>query len=158
MLRKSIIKTFVAAVLLSATVAGCMPNINPDTYGAYGAGELHQTVPGVVYSSRVVRVQGGGTGFGAVTGGVLGAVAGCAIGGGRGSIATGVGGAALGALAGNAIENRLSNQWGIEYVIKTCEGSLLTIVQGGPCQFQRGQHVLVVMGNCQSRVIPDPNY
>lgn len=157
MLKKSIIKTLVAAALIGATVTGCAPNINSNSYDMYSAGQINQTIPGVIYSSRIVAV-GGTSGFGAIAGGVMGAVAGSAIGGGRGSILGGVGGAVLGAGLGNAVEGRLNRQWGVEYVVRTCDGAFLTVVQGGPCMYQRGQHVFVIMGDCQSRIIPDPNF
>ena len=62
---------------------------------------------GVVESVAPVRQNGDGTGLGAVTGGVLGAVAGNQVGGGNGKKAMAVLGAVGGGFAGNEVEKRV---------------------------------------------------
>jgi len=153
---KSISKIILAASLVALTVTGCAPSISPNNYGTYSAGQVNNVVKGVVTSARIVNVAGSST-IGTIAGGAIGAIAGSAIGGGRGSILTAIGGGLVGAGLGNAAESRLTARQGIEYVIKTCNGCYVSVVQG-PCpSFQRGQHVMVIYGD-QARVVADPDY
>jgi outer membrane lipoprotein SlyB len=152
------LKMLFVTVLIGATVAGCAPSISPDVYGPCTTCGVSQTIPGVIYSARPVKVQGTPGVAGAIAGGVVGAIAGSAIGGGRGCLLGAVGGTVAGAGLGGLVEQRLTRQWGMEYVVQTESGSLMTVVQGcSQYQFQCGQHVLVIMGP-QPKVIPDPNY
>lgn len=153
---KSITKVLIAASLIGATLVGCAPSISPNSYGPYSTGQVNRTMKGVIYSSRVVTVQGTST-IGTLAGGAVGAIAGSAIGGGRGSILTAIGGGLLGAGVGNVMESKLTTRNAMEYVVKTPCGSYLTVVQGLCPSYQIGQHVLVIFGD-QARIIPDPNY
>lgn len=61
----------------------------------------------------------------------MGATAGSALGGGvRSNIVGAVGGAVIGGIAGAAIESSATKQTGMEYVVETENGNLMTIVQG----------------------------
>lgn len=154
---KFINKTLLAASVVALTLTGCMPSLSPDTYNAYGANQVNPAVKGVVTSVRVVKMEGTNSGVGTLGGGAAGAIAGSTIGAGRGSILAAVGGGLLGAGLGYAAEKRLTCQQGLEYVIRTCGGQYLTIVQGCNPTFQKGQHVMVLYGE-KSRVVPDPDY
>ena len=61
-------------------------------------------------------------------------------------------GAVIGALAGSAIEKGVTNQTGIEYVVKTDNGETLTLVQGPSPAFTVGQKVMVLYGK-RARII-----
>jgi outer membrane lipoprotein SlyB len=52
-------------------------------------------------------------------------------------------------------EDAMTRQTGIEYVVQTENGALLTIVQGPQPAFSITQTVLVIYGN-QARVVADP--
>lgn len=151
---------FLLSVLSLSVLAGCASSLSPDVYTAGNAGQIHRVVKGVVTSSRVVQVTGNsGLGVGGIAGGALGAIAGSEIGGGRGSLAGGIGGALLGGLASNQVQQGLSNQTGVEYVVRLRDKSLISVVQGPTPTFNRGQHVLVQYGaGSRSRVIADPDY
>ena len=119
-----------AVLVMALLMAACTTNISPDTYSVDSVGDVTRSVPGTIISARPVNVEGTNK-VGGLTGAVAGGVAGSAIGGGDRAHALGaIGGAIIGALAGSAIEKGVTNQTGIEYVVKTDSGETLTLVQG----------------------------
>ena len=147
----------IPAVLLLFVLASCKTDFSPDSYEVGSVGTVNRAVEGVIISVREVKIQGN-TGTGAAAGGIAGGVGGAAvIGGGDGASAVvgAIGGALVGALAGNAIEKRSSKQRGYSYVVKTGNGSLLTLVQGADVKLKVGQRVIVEYGP-RSRIIPYP--
>jgi outer membrane lipoprotein SlyB len=154
-----LISYFLFAAVGLFSLVGCAPSLSPNVYSTASAGQVHRVVRGVVVSSRVVRVSNNGNnlGVGALTGGALGAIAGSEVGRGSGSLAAGIGGALLGGLAGNQVENRMSAQTAVEYVVKLRNNCLISVVQGPYPTFNRGQHVLVQYGaGGRAYVIADP--
>lgn len=136
-------------------LGGCMANVSPDTYSVGSVGQVNRTVAGTVVSARSVTIDGT-SGAGGVAGGAAGAVAGSSIGGGGRANALGaIGGAVVGSIAGAAVEQHATRQQGMEYVVQTSNGNLMTIVQGVVPQFAVGQSVLVLYGS-PARVIDDP--
>jgi len=119
-------------------------------------GQVNRTVSATVVSAREVDVAGT-TGVGGSAGTATGAVVGSAAGGNntRGNIVGAIGGAVVGGLAGAAIESNATKQKGMEYVVETENGNLMTIVQGTDPIFVAGQKVLVLYGS-PSRLIADP--
>lgn len=137
---------------MALMMAACTTNISPDTYSVDSVGDVTRSVPGVVISARPVNVEGTQK-IGGLTGAVAGGVAGSAIGGNDRMHALGaIGGAVIGALAGSAIEKGVTNQTGIEYVVKTDNGETLTLVQGPSPAFTVGQKVMVLYGK-RARII-----
>jgi outer membrane lipoprotein SlyB len=149
-------KTF--AVLGTAIIAlvGCASNISPQTYSVGSVGQVNRTISATVISVREVDVAGT-TGVGGSAGTAAGAVVGSGAGGNnsRGNIVGAIGGAVIGGLAGSAIEANATKQKGMEYVVETENGNLMTIVQGSDIVFAAGQKVLVLYGS-PSRLIADP--
>ncbi len=121
------------AVTLSLGLTACAPNISPDVVSASNANEVQTAVEGVIVSKRVVTVKGDSNMVGTIAGAVIGAVAGSSVGGGNMRYITGTAGAVAGGAAGNAIEDKLTTQQGIEYVIKLTqeEGPTTTISTNG---------------------------
>lgn len=151
MIRRTLLCTLVLLV------AGCVPNVRPDSYSVGSVGQVNRSVAGVIVSARVVSIDGT-SGGGAAAGGVAGAIGGSSVGGGSRANAIGaVGGAVVGAIAGAAIERSASEQTGMEYVVQTSNGNLMTIVQGRDGALPVGASVLVLYGS-PARVIPDPRY
>ena len=147
-------RTLVAVTFLVFSLAGCASKISPQTYSAGSVGQVNRTIAGQVISAREVDVSGT-TGTGGGTGSALGAVGGSSIGGtGRDNLAGAIGGAVIGGLVGSAIEANATKQKGMEYVVETSNGNLMTIVQGLSPAFETGQKVLVLYGS-PSRVIVD---
>jgi len=118
-------------------------------------GQVNRTVPATVISAREVDIAGT-TGVGGTAGTAAGAVVGSAAGNNpRANIVGAIGGAVAGGLAGAAIESNATRQKGMEYVVETENGNLMTIVQGPEPIFLVKQKVLVLYGS-PSRLIADP--
>lgn len=106
------------ATTISFAVMGCTPNISPDVTQASNANTMQTAIPGTIVSEHVITVKGNNT-LGTVAGGALGAISGSAVGGStRAHLISGIVGASLGAAAGNVIEDKITKQKGIEYVIR----------------------------------------
>ena len=141
--------------LAASFLGGCAPNISPNNYNVADIGAANNVVRGVIVTARPVQVSGHNNGVGGLTGAVAGGIAGSTIGGGGTANALGaVGGAIAGGLLGNAVQKGVSKQTGIEYIVKTSKGRLLSVVQGTQSALSVGQHVLVILGN-PAKIIPD---
>ncbi len=152
-----ILKQFFFITLIMTVITACTPNISPDQYATTEAGQASHTVTGVVMNARPVVVTGtaDGNNWGALGGGAVGAVAGSAIGGGaRMNILGGIAGAVGGALLGNAIQNSATTQQGMEYIVRTDTGNLLTVTQAPRPAFSEGERVYVIFGQ-QVRIVPE---
>lgn len=138
------------------TLSGCAANISPQTYSVGTVGQVNRTIAATVISSRSVDVAGT-TGVGGTAGAATGAVVGSSAGGrhSRANIVGAIGGAVIGGLAGAAVEANATQQKGMEYVVETENGNLMTLVQGLEPIFVIGQKVLVLYGS-PSRLIADP--
>lgn len=113
---KSLMVTFSAITLL----AGCARNIDGATYTS--GNTVGKVTYGTIVSARQVTVKDHDkleqNGLGGLAGGVAGGVAGSTIGGGTGKGLATVGGAVLGAVAGAYVQDQLSTQNGIEYIVQ----------------------------------------
>jgi outer membrane lipoprotein SlyB len=149
-------RAFVYLYAALITLGGCAHNISPQTYSVGSVGQVNRTVSATIISAREVDVAGT-TGVGDGAGTAAGAVVGSAAGGNntRGNIVGAIGGAVVGGIAGAAIESNATKQKGMEYVVETENGNLMTIVQGTELIFAAGQKVLVLYGS-PSRLIADP--
>lgn len=155
---KSMIKSLLTIALIAVMAAGCGPSLAPGMYTTGGAGQVNRVIAGKVVSVQPVQISANSSGVaGTVVGGLAGGILGSTIGHGTGSALAALGGAVAGGVLGNAAENHLTQQQGLEYVVKTKDGSMVSVVQGPTPVFYRGQHVLVEYGD-QARIIPDPNY
>lgn len=142
-------------LMLALGIVGCTPNVRPDSYSIGNVGQVNRSVGGVVVSARQVHIDGS-RGGGATAGGAVGAVAGSQIGGSDAANAVGaIGGLVVGAIAGAAAERNVSSQTGMEYVVETVNGNLMTVVQGAEPAFAPGMRVLVLYGS-PARIIADP--
>lgn len=143
------------SVALLVSLAGCANTTDPSTYSVGSVGQVNRSVPGVIVSVRPVTINAN-SGAGAGVGGVAGAVAGSSIGGGTRAHALGaIGGAVAGALVGAAIEQGNSQLSGMEYVVSTTNGSLLTITQGAEPSYRENDRVIILYGS-PARLIKDP--
>lgn len=144
----------VGVLSLSGLLTACAPDISAGSYTTGQVGQAAQTARGTIIAATPVNVQNDGT-LGTVIGGVAGAVAGSAIGGGtRANILGGVGGAVLGGAAGNYAEKKLTHQTGMQYTIKLRNGKAVTVTQGMNPVLAVGQRVFVIFGN-PARVVAE---
>ena len=149
------IASFSLLAVLLVSLCACARNISPDSYAVGSVGQVNRAVRGKIISSREVDISGSQSGVGSTAGALAGGVAGSAIGGGvRENIVGAIGGAVVGGIAGGLIEEGPTRQRGMEYVIETANGSLITIVQGIEPVFAVGQRVILIYGT-RSRIIAD---
>ena len=145
---------FVAAVLIISQAA-CTPDVSPDSYSVGSVGQVNRTVRGVIVNVRPVKIGGTQSGVGVSAGVLAGGAAGSEIGGSdTANLIGAIGGAVVGGIAGAAIEESATRQAGVEYVIETTNGALVTIVQGASDKLTVGQDVLVIYGS-RARVIAE---
>jgi len=142
-------------LLLAVFLSSCASNISPKTYSVGSVGQVNRTISATVISVRDVDISGTsrlGGGVGAAAGGIAGSNMGSS---GNDALLGALAGAVVGGLAGAAIEENGTQQKGLEYVVETENGNLMTIVQGSNTIFREGQKVLVLYGS-PSRIIADP--
>jgi outer membrane lipoprotein SlyB len=134
----------------------CAPNVSTDTYAVGSVGQVNRAVQGIIISARPIKISGAKSGIGAGAGASTGAVGGAVLGGDAAGMAVGaIAGAVVGGVAGALTEEELTKQTGMEYVVKTGNGSLISVVQSDDVPFEINQHVIVLYGS-RSRIINDP--
>jgi len=142
-------------IFLLLSLCGCAANVNPNSYSVGSVGQVNRTVSAIVISVRDIDIAGT-SGLGATTGVALGATAGSGMGNsGRSNVAGAIGGALVGGIVGGAMEQGMTQQKGVEYVVETQNGNLMTLVQGAEPRFHEGERVLVLYGS-PARIIVDP--
>ena len=156
------IKKISLMLMLTGIITACTSNISPDTLSPDNANQLTPTTHGKIVSIHMVNVSGNKgmmSNAGAIAGGVGGAIAGSALGGGsRVPLLGALAGAAIGGVGGNYAQEKLSTQQAMQYVIKTDAGNLVTIVQGvGKEKYHLGQYVYIVEGEHAHIVNTDDN-
>lgn len=127
------------ALIMVFILAG-YANPTSTRYNVQDVGRVIETSQGTVVSSRIVDVRGGeNSGAGALAGGVAGAaISGVTIGSGNGSFLATVLGGLIGAGAGYLAEDSLKSREGVEYVIRTDDDRIVTLVQNR----ERGEELL----------------
>jgi outer membrane lipoprotein SlyB len=113
-------KKFLLLILCSCAVTSCARNMNSNTYT--DASTPGKVLEGTIINARTVTIKAHDKLQDNTVGGLAGAGAGVAagsqIGRGSGNIAADIGGAIVGAVAGAYIEDALSTQEGMEYLVK----------------------------------------
>lgn len=155
-------KNIIALSCATMILSGCAREIDSDIYTEDTLNHTYKTYKGTISSCRIVKVQasdkleGNRTGIGA--GAVAGGLAGSAMGGGRGKVATTAIGAIAGGVLGSLAEKKLKTQNALECVVDLADGTLETVVQGTKEQFTPGQRVLLLKGkghDARSRITAD---
>jgi outer membrane lipoprotein SlyB len=141
----------------SVALAGCATTgSSADIYTASQARREQTVRMGTVESVRGVTIDennGQASPFGAIGGGLLGAVAGSAVGGGRGSLLTGILGGLAGAVAGDDVQNRLAKKPGLEITVRLDNGALRAITQSADGEmFRAGERVRLLSSGGITRV------
>lgn len=151
-----VIGTLLAALWFSL-LAGCANDLGGDVYSRDEARRPMHVQHGYVDSIRPVKIEGERGFIGQAGGGVIGGIAGSAVGGGRGqALATAVG-AIAGAVAGGATQERLTREQGAEITVQLDNGELMSVVQTVDASnpIRVGQRVRIARGNNgQARVMP----
>jgi len=101
---------------------------------------------GTVTDVKTVKLEGEGSGLGAVAGGVLGGVLGNQVGGGRGRTVATVAGVAGGAYAGHQVEKKTKEKTEYRVVVKMEDGSSRTFKYSSATSYRVGDNVKVLDG------------
>jgi len=137
-----------AAIMVAAAAltTGCASN-SPYPPATDYSTRADSSTYGTVDSIRVVRVDPGTSGAGAVAGGLLGALAGSQIGGGTGRTAATAAGAIGGAVIGNRVEESRNQARDVYQIsVRMDNGDYRTINQDSVVDLQAGTRVRVVDG------------
>ena len=150
-------RNFLIHACCSLLIVGCARDIDSVVYTSDSIDRTGSVYEGTVVSMREVIVKEGekltDNTAGMLIGGILGGAAGSAVGGGRGSVVTAALGAAAGAGAGALVQDKVSTQKAIEYVVKLKNGGMRTIVQGKDTIYPTGQRVMISLGGGRPRII-----
>ncbi|OZB78602.1 MAG: hypothetical protein B7X29_04270 [Halothiobacillus sp. 13-55-115] len=123
-------------IIMLAALTGCVTPMSGDVYSRNNAMQM-QTVQ--------YGIAGTKTPIGAIGGAVVGGLLGSGVGGGLGRDLATVGGAIGGGVAGSAIEEGVTQQNGVEIVVRLDNGRTVSIVQAvGGQIFSLGQRVQVI--------------
>ena len=112
-------RALIALALIPLLLSACARNMSQDVYSS--SAPVGKVQRGTVISARNVTIKDNdklGSGPGTLVGGVAGGVAGSTIGKGNGNTLATVGGALAGAALGAVIEDQLTTQNGIEYIVQ----------------------------------------
>lgn len=102
---------------------------------------------GKVSEVRTVKVEGEGSGLGAVAGGVAGGLLGNQLGKGTGNTVATVAGVAGGALAGHVVEKKVKEKTEYEVVVRMDNGETRTVRYADKPAFIAGDRVRLENGN-----------
>lgn len=143
----------ILVMIATLGVAGCASNVGSADYSTGQARSVQEVSYGVVTNVRQVTIQGNNNlPVGGLAGAAAGGVAGSEVGGGNGQIVGAVLGAVLGGLGGNALQQQVSSQKGLEITVKLDSGRIIAITQGADVPFYPGDRVQVLSGNGVTRV------
>jgi len=140
-------------VVMSLLIAGCAnEGLGSGDYSREQARSEHHIRKGTVESIRKVKIEGTRTGIGAVAGAGLGGLAGSEFGRGSGNVAATIGGAILGGVAGQAVEQAVTKQDGIEITVTLESGKTISVIQAEDERFRVGDRVRVLSDHGSVRV------
>lgn len=141
----------VGVALLIMGLVGCASN--PDRYRVATIGNANRSIGAVVLSADKVTIVEATSGAGATYGGMLGGAA-ASDSDNAGVIIAGI---VAGAIIGEAIEAEGKKYNGMEYVIETSNGRLMTVAQvnQGSEIFEPDDQVILVYGY-PTRLLRDP--
>ncbi len=175
---KNTFKKISLIFLMLIFVVGCARDLSNDMYTSDST--LSFTMEGVIVAMRQVKIKNSDkmsdNTTGMLAGGAMGAAVGTGVGGGSGNTMAIVGGAIAGGVAGAALEGKLGESKGYEYIVKVdtsklkdgyYEGNaamrnaistarvsgLVTVVQGDNTVLKEGQPVYVIYSENRTRVI-----
>jgi len=157
-MERSMMTAAAAALACTVALSACAttPAGSADMYSGFDTQREASVRMGIVESVRPVTIDGsnGQPGvFGAIGGGLLGAVAGSAIGHGRGSLFSGILGGVAGAVAGDQVQTHLERHPGEEITVRLDDGALRAVTQNvSEGRFYPGERVRLLSEGGTTRV------
>ncbi len=131
-------------ILLAFITSACAPSMSANSYTRTQARQVQTVHEGEVVYIREVMIEGTKSGFGTLAGGALGYALGRTVGGGSGQKIAKTAGAVGGAVAGSAIEEKATQQKGLEITVKLETGEVIAVVQAADVYFEEGDLVRVL--------------
>jgi outer membrane lipoprotein SlyB len=140
-------------------ISGCI-NPSKDVYEAHAVGRMIDTSEATVVTSRIISIKEESRGYGPLAGAAVGATGAglSSVGGHNAGWVVALGGL-LGAGAGALAERFGRSREGIEYIVRTSDGRVMTLVQNrgsAEAPIPAGTTVLVQHGGGYTRVIEKP--
>lgn len=143
-----------SVVVIGLSVGGCSTGqYDPNTYHGSQANMVGGYQSGVVTSVRDVSIQDSPSGFGAVSGAVIGGLLGSQVGGGSGRYLGAAVGSVGGGLLGNSVENSTSKVDAQEITIRLSNGADIVLVQENTQRIQSGERVKLMSHNGHFRIV-----
>ena len=140
---------------LPLILSGCKQGYSPNTYASDAAQEEANVQRGVIIGVRQVTISANGA-VGAASGGAAGGVAGAQLAAGPVGTALGaIAGTLVGGVGGTAAAQAVADTKGWEYIVQETGGKLVSVTQTSKTALPIGQHVLVIAGTQQARIVPD---
>lgn len=126
---KKLLHALVCVALVSL-LAACAETQGQNVYNESEIGKQTDIEFGVIKAIKRVKVKKDqASGVGTVAGATAGGLAGSQVGDGNGAVVGAVAGVLIGAIAGEMAEKELSDQVGIQYLIRKENGKTVSIVQ-----------------------------
>jgi outer membrane lipoprotein SlyB len=139
-------RTLLAALLFSFIGVGCATSASSKVYPRYQAQQAWTVEYGKVTGLDAVTIGGERGYLGSAGGGYIGYEVGRYVVDGSGRGVAGAVGAVAGAVAGDAVEERVTRQEGLQITVDLEEGSTVAIVQAADQPFAVGERVKVLRG------------
>ena len=141
-------------ILAISMIIGCAPSMSSNSYTRGAARQVQTVEEGEVVYVREVMIEGTKTGFGTIAGGIMGRALGGGVGGGSGKKMAKAAGTFGGAVAGSVIEEKATQQKGLEITVKLESGEVIAIVQSADVVIEEGDLVRVLRRpNGEARVV-----
>jgi outer membrane lipoprotein SlyB len=139
-------RSVLTALLSTIIGAGCASSASSKVYPRYQAQQAWTVEYGKIAGLDSVLIEGERSYLGQAGGGYIGYEVGRAAVDGSGRGVAGAVGAVAGAVAGDAVEERVTRQQGLQITVDLDEGPTVAIVQAADQPFAVGERVKVLRG------------
>jgi outer membrane lipoprotein SlyB len=140
-----ILKTLILTLILFS-LSGCAGTSNSNVYTQKQAQTMSTVEFGTVLEVKPVTIAGQKGILGGLGGALIGAIAGSTIGGGKGKSLATVAGGIGGAVVGSKIEEKATQEQGVQLIVELKSGKIVSIVQKAGSNLQVGDTVKVILG------------
>ena len=136
-------KKFFCIMVMALALVACGIGDTNTTYDRTDIGQAGIVSLGTIVSMNPIKTAGTNS-VGTLSGGIAGAAAGSMIGGNTAiNIIGGVGGAVLGGVLGAKTEEALTKDTAMEFIVRTENGKLISIVQSNELGLRVGDQVML---------------
>jgi len=133
-------------ILILFSLSGCAGTSNSKVYTQKQAQTMSTVEFGTILEITPVTIEGEKGFLGGLGGALVGAIAGSTIGGGKGKDLATVAGGIGGAVAGSKIQEKATEEQGVQLIVELKSGKIVSIVQKAGSDLQVGDTVKVILG------------